>query len=206
MIRLVIPDSGPLISLARIDRLDLIDRFRCPILITDVVEMELLDGPEDSPDTPVLQGWLENRGNRIQTVETTYGQLLKQNRELLALLPAEQRRAQKRRFSVKNAGELSIREFSDEVRNALSADDSVLVLFEDRKVRMMSFGDHVHMMSSWSLAKAVEHLGLIPSAEELFDRIEETGRRPPRDPFEREARAKPGGFTDAYDISSTSPP
>ena len=201
MLRLVIPDSGPLISLVRIGRLDLVDRFRCPILITDVVEMELLDGPEDGPDKPVFQEWLGNRGNRIQTIETTYGQLLRQNRELLALLPPEQQKFQKRRFKVKNAGELSIREFSDEVRNTLSDKDSVLVLFEDRKVRTMSFGDHVHMMSSWSLAKAVEHLGLIPSAEELFDQIERTGRTPPRDPFEREARAEPRNFTDAYDIS-----
>jgi hypothetical protein len=198
MIRLVIPDSGPLISLARIGRLDLIDRFRCPILITDVVEMELLDAPADGPDVPFFQEWLGNKGNRIQIVETTYGQLLRQNRELLALLPAEQQSAQKRRFKVKNAGELSIREFSDEVRNTLSDQDSVLVLFEDRKVRKLSFGEHVHMMSSWSLAKAVENLGLISSAEELFDEIERT---PPRDPFEKEGRSKPGDFIDSYDVS-----
>lgn len=104
-------------------------------------------------------------------------------------LPVEKQNAQKRRFKVKNAGDLSIREFSDEVRNILSGQDSVFVLFEDRKVRMMSFGDHVHMMSSWSLAKAVEHLGVISSAEDLFDQIERTGRRPPRDPFEQKAES-----------------
>lgn len=202
MIRLVIPDSGPLISLARIGRLDLIDRFRCPILITDVVEMELLDGPADGPDASAVKDWLGNRGNRIQIVETSYGQLLKQNRELLSLLPEEQQEAQKRRFKVKNAGELSIREFSDEVRNRLAPEDAVLVLFEDQRVRKMSFGDHVHMMSSWSLAKAIENLGLIPSAEDLFDQIERTGRTPPRDPFDREARSeKPGDFSASYDVS-----
>jgi hypothetical protein len=202
MIRLVIPDSGPLISLARIGRLDLIDRFRCPILITDVVEMELLDGPPDAPDAPVFKDWLGGRGNRIQIVETSYGQLLRQNRELLALLPEDQQNAQRRRFKVKNAGELSVREFSDEVRNRLAPQDSVLVLFEDQRVRTMSFGDHVHMMSSWSLAKAIENLGLIPSAEELFDQIERTGRTPPRDPFDREAKSgEPGDFIVSYDLS-----
>lgn len=44
MIEVVIPDSGPLISLARINRLDLIDRFNSRILITDAVEIELMDG------------------------------------------------------------------------------------------------------------------------------------------------------------------
>ena len=40
MIRMVIPDSGPPISLGKVDRMDLIDRFECPIIITDVVQME----------------------------------------------------------------------------------------------------------------------------------------------------------------------
>ena len=34
MIAVVMPDTGPLISLARIGRLDLIDRFKSQILIT----------------------------------------------------------------------------------------------------------------------------------------------------------------------------
>jgi hypothetical protein len=201
MIRLVVPDSGPLISLARIDRLDLIDRFKCPIVITDVVEMEISDGPDEAPDVSRLKRWIGNGGNRVQVAETSYGQLMKQNRELLKLLPEEQRIIQKRRYKIKNAGELSVREFSDELRTRLDDDDSVFILFEDSGVRKMSFGPHVHMMSTWSLAKAIEQLGIIPSADDLFNQIENAGRTVPRDPFEAESQNGSGDFLRAYDAT-----
>ena len=50
MIAVVMLDTGPLISLARIGRLDLLDRFGSLILITDAVQVELMDGPQDDPD------------------------------------------------------------------------------------------------------------------------------------------------------------
>ena len=65
MIRLVIPDSGPFISLAKIDRLDLLDRFKCPITIIDVVKKEVLDGPSDANDVQLLEKWFEQGKNRI---------------------------------------------------------------------------------------------------------------------------------------------
>ena len=65
MIRLVIPDSGPLISLAKIDRLDLLDRIKCPITIIDVVKKEVLDGPSDANDVQLLEKWFEQGKNRI---------------------------------------------------------------------------------------------------------------------------------------------
>jgi hypothetical protein len=184
MIRLVIPDSGPLISLAKIDRLDLLERFKCQIIITDVVAMEVTDGPDDAKDVGLLRGWLANRGNQISIEETTYGHLVKSNRELFEAVPDELKPEMKRKLRRKNSGELSIREFSDTIRNRLERDDSVLVLFEDKNVKSMSFGSHVHLMSLWSLAKSLEAMGVIPSADRLFDDIEDAGRVPPRDPFE----------------------
>ena len=46
MLDLVIPDSGPLITLGAIDRLDLINRFKCGILIADMVGYEIMRGPD----------------------------------------------------------------------------------------------------------------------------------------------------------------
>ena len=201
MIEVVIPDTGPLISLARIGRLDLIDRFRSQILITDAVEIELMDGPQDIPDLMVLKNWIARGGNRVRIVETSYGALLRQNRELLQFVPEEKRARFRRRGKAKDAGENAIRELSDEIRNRLSHDSTVLVLFEDARVRRMDFGSHVRLMTTWSFAMALEQLEVIPSAVELFDRIEEAGRTPPRDPFDRRSADGIEDFTESYDFS-----
>lgn len=97
MIAVAMPDTGPLISLARIGRLDLIDRFKSQILITDAVQVELMDGPQDAPDLAVLTEWIAKGENRIRVVETTYGALLKQNRELLQFVPEGERARFRRR-------------------------------------------------------------------------------------------------------------
>lgn len=184
MIKLIIPDSGPLISLAKINRLDLLDLFKCPIIVTDAVKFEVLNGPEDLPDVKTLKAWFENAGNRVQAAETTYGQQMLQINELLQMIPEEERQRQKRKYTKKDGGEKSIRELADQVREAMAPGENSLVLFEDKRVKKMGFANNVHLMSHWSLAKAFENLGIIPSADELFDEIEIAGRSAPRDPFE----------------------
>ena len=201
MIELVIPDTGPLISLARIDRLDLVDRFNSQILITDAVEVELTDGPEDAPDVAVLKDWIARGGNRVRIVETSYGALLKQNRELLRFVPERERARFRRHGKARHAGENAIRELADEIRNRLAHDATVLVLFEDAHVRKMDFGPNVRLMTTWSFAMALQQLEVIPSAGELFDRIEEAGRVPPRDPFDRRSGTGLEDFVDSYDRS-----
>ncbi len=58
---LAIPDSGPLISPGRMARLDLPDRFTCPIVITDTVADEVLRGLPGAPALTSL-GFLSKRG------------------------------------------------------------------------------------------------------------------------------------------------
>ena len=201
MIAIVMPDTGPLISLARIDRLDLVERFRSQILITDAVQIELMDGPEDAPDRVALSKWIASGGNRIHVVETAYGALMQQNRELLEYVPEAERRRFRRLGKMRNAGENSIRELADEVRDTLSREASGLVLFEDEGVAKMDFGPYVRLMSSWSFAVALERMEVIPSADGLFDQIEETGRTPPRKAFDRPGASKADEFESSYDLS-----
>lgn len=56
---MVTPDSGPLISFGKIDRMDLIGRLKRPIIITDVVQMEITDGPDDATNARVLADWMQ---------------------------------------------------------------------------------------------------------------------------------------------------
>jgi hypothetical protein len=137
MLDLVIPDSGPLITLGSVNRLDLIDRFRCGILIADMVGYEIERGPDTAPDKAAFSKWFKGRGNRVQTVDTTYG-------SMWSKLSEEDRKAIKRQNP--HAGELAIREFTDRIRETIPAEDQVLVLFEEDAVKGMNFGDHVHLL------------------------------------------------------------
>lgn len=193
MLDLVIPDAGPLITFGLIDRLDLLDRFDCAIVVTDMVAAEILRGPDTARDKPVFQAWFAAGGNRIQTVETTYGAMWN------ALSPEDRRRI--RRLHP-DAGELAIREFTDKLRHTLPPQDQVLVLFEEDAVKTMSFGPQVHLIHTFAFMLSLENLGIIPSAEALHTEVLARGRNLARDTFERRALlpdGRPADWQDGYD-------
>jgi hypothetical protein len=187
MLDLVIPDSGPLITFALIDRLDLLDRFTCAIVVTDMVAEEVLRGSDAAVDKARFQRWFEGRGNRIQTVETTYGMMWK------ALSPEDQQRIKRQR---PHAGELSIQEFTDTLRDTLPASDQVLVLFEEDAVKRKAFGAHVHLIHTYAFVRALEELQFIPSADALYEEVFAAGRNLARDVFERRALNPDGSAAD----------
>ncbi|MCW3782924.1 hypothetical protein [Defluviimonas salinarum] len=174
-LEIVIPDSGPLMSLGRIDRLDLLDRFNCPILITDMVADEILRGKPGAPDASVFEAWFAKRGNRIQTIETSIGMMWK-------AIPEDIRATLKR---VRDAGETSIWQFSNTIRDTMAADDEALVLFEDAAVKKMDFGPHIRKLSTWSFLIALERAGVIPSAQTLRNDMMAANRTIPSDPFDQ---------------------
>ena len=191
-LELVIPDSGPLISLGRIERLDLLDRFNCPIVITDMVADEVLRGMPGAPDAAVFSAWFRHGGNRIQTVETSIGLLWQ------ALSPDQQ--ALRKR--IRDAGETSIWQFSNTLRDSLGATDYGVLLFEENKVKAMDFGPRLAKITTWSFLVGLERAGVIPSAESLHQGMVSAGRNIRKDPFEQQAdNAETGAsWTDMYDM------
>ncbi|MCY4261263.1 MAG: hypothetical protein OXC91_13500 [Rhodobacteraceae bacterium] len=193
MITVVIPDTGPLISLARADRLDLIDRFNSPILIADAVAMELLHGPPAAPDRTRLEAWLAQSSNRIQIVPTSIGDVLRELHDLQRLLSPAQRRAA-HRHKRRHAGEVAILEMATALQGRLTAEETGLVLFEDKAVTRMNFGPYVRVMNTWALATILETLGVLDSADTLFDTIEATGRSLDRQEWDAIGRGAPDDF------------
>ncbi len=190
-LELAIPDSGPLISLGRIDRLDLLDRFNCPIVITDMVVGEVLQGMPGAPDARVFRDWFQQGGNRIQTIETSIGLLWN------ALSPDQQ--ALRKR--IKDAGETSIWQFSNRLRDTRGASDYGLVLFEDNQVKNLDFGPRIAKVTTWSFMIGLERMGIIQSAEDLHQELSDAGRNIRRDPFEQHAASADAdeSWTDMYD-------
>lgn len=190
---LVIPDSGPLISLGRINRLDLLDRFNCPIVIADVAVNEVLRGMPGAPDVMIFRDWIRNGGNRIQTIETSIGLLWN------ALTPDQQ----SLRKRIKDAGEASVWQSSNTLRDTLGASDYGLLLFEDNQVKNMDFGPRIAKITTWSFLIGMERMGVIPSAEALHQELSSAGRDIQRDPLERQAESAEAGaiWTNMYDMN-----
>ena len=165
-LELVIPDSGPLMSLGRMNRLDLLDRFNCPIVITDMVVDEVLRGMPGAPDAVIFRDWFRNGGTRIQTIETSIGLLWN------ALTPDQQ--ALRKR--IKDAGETSVWQLSNTLRDTLGASDYGLLLFEDNLVKKMDFGPRIAKITTWSFLIGMERMGVILSAEALHQELSSAGR------------------------------
>ena len=202
MIVVVIPDAGPLISLARADRLDLLDRFNSQILITDAVKIEILGGRLRTADQDLLRDWLQSGGNRVRVVETPWGAAMLENFRLREALSAEKRVRIPRNPLLRNSGEKSIRDLAEEIRHGMSSEETGLVLFEDQHVPKIDFGPYMRVMSTWSFAGALETLEIIPSAADLFDRIELAGRRSPRADYDWIPRDVPDDLAASYDLGT----
>ena len=192
MLDLVIPDTGPLITFGVINRLDLLDRFNCAILVTDMVEAEIRRGPETAKDKPVLERWFASRGNRVQTFPTSYGIMWK-------MLSPDQQKLVKRQ--VPDAGEQSIREFIQKVEGTISDDDQMLVLFEEDAVKKVQFGRKVHLLHVFAFMVTLEEMGLIPSADQMHNDVLAAGRQLARDTFERRAVGTDGAVL-AYPVDA----
>lgn len=118
-VRLVIPDSGVLISLAHGNLLWLLTKVadKLHISITDVVEYEVTQNL-NMPDAQQLNAFLTKNKHLINVEETAFGELLKAKKSDPNIpLP-------------KNAGELSIYGLINDVRSDHPSIPTV-VLFED---------------------------------------------------------------------------
>ena len=205
MITVVIPDAGPLISLARADRLDLLDRLNSQILITDAVKLEILGGRLRSADQDRLRRWMRSDHNRIRVVETPWGAMMMENFRLREALSFEGKATVPRNPLLRNAGEKSIRDLAEEIRDGMSHQDTGLVLFEDKNVPKINFGPYMRVMSTWSFATALEALNVISSARDLFDQIELAGRVPPRSDYDWVPKNGLDDFEASYDAVASEP-
>ncbi|MHB1231536.1 MAG: hypothetical protein ACYCZQ_02990 [Burkholderiales bacterium] len=155
MSRILIPDAGPLFSLAAADILDVLLHF--PVAITDVVKQESIDkgaAPNASIEARRLLAFYSAHANLVEVVQTQYGQLLAAAKKSNPSLDAA------------NSGELSIQSFLIELRNA-PAQTEVAVLFEDSWFIRNAIGlpQNCELVSTSAFLLILERLRLIPSAE-----------------------------------------
>lgn len=158
----IIPDAGPLFSLAAGDLLGILERFS--IQITDVVKEETIDKGHIkgcSVEASRLLEFYTRHVNHIQIVSTQVGALLKASRKTNPQF--EQPR---------DLGELSIQSYLIELHAQKSSIQPV-VLFEDHWFfkQRANFPSSCRLISTEAFLRSVEKLGIIQSANKARQAI-----------------------------------
>lgn len=163
--RILIPDAGPLLSLAAGDLLWLLQRFS--LTLTDVVKEETIDKGQPSGgsvEAKRLFAFYQQHATHIRIVPTQVGALL-----------ADERRKNPDYKPPRNTGELSIQSFLIEwqLRRVKPAP---IVLFEDHWFLRngASLAKPCLLLSTQAFLGLAEEMQLIPSAAEARQAIEQT--------------------------------
>jgi hypothetical protein len=159
--QLIIPDAGPLFSLAAADVLPALLHFS--LIITDVVKSETIDrgrGAAASVEAAKLYAFYRANQSKIEVRATQFG----------ALLSAARR--SNPRLRMRNAGELSIQSLLIELAATPQRSEAV-VLFEDAWFlrHAVSFPPNCRLLATTAFLHILDELELIDSANKALERI-----------------------------------
>lgn len=181
-VALVIPDAGPLISLGRAGRIDILLKLDLPIYLVDQVVFEVTRD-RSLPDAVRIADFIAGNPAVVHVVETFVGAAAAETRRRT---PAARQRG---------LGEAAIAEFYSRIDEVIDPADPVLILFEDSDVRRITaiIRGNVHLLSTMGLLKGMERAGLIGSAAAVWAAINAAGRFPSAAEIDRPAAAAFGG-------------
>lgn len=163
-ISLIVTDTGPLITLALAGELDvLIIKDGIQVIIPDLVRFEVLRHI-DKPGAREIDAWI--RSNEPDAVRVASTEEYEEFMLLLSLKPDAR---------TKSRGEAAATEV---LKRELARGDRIgILLFEDGDIRRNRYTitapDNVLMISTAQFLKGLEREGLIPSANEILDRVTE---------------------------------
>ena len=159
-IDIVLPDTGPLISMAVADRLDLLQSFSRPVLIPDVIREECLANPDKLGYDRLAQWFTRGGGNQFRIVETPFLEVYRQ----LAGRPAAQGR---KKPPAHGMGEATLMWTIANIEDIQSSGAICLVLTGDGRA-----GDalprSVHALSTRAWLQGLENLGFDVDAAQLI--------------------------------------
>ena len=158
----LLPDAGPLITLAYADALDLLLERGWAIVLVDMVLHELTRNK--TPTREKLAQWVVERNISVRPTR-----VFAHHQQLLASEPVESRTA--------NLGELAIQETMNDFALTQSKSHYVF-LFEDHKIASASFlvPDNCRKISTRAFLMFLEQQGWLASATDIERRAIQAGR------------------------------
>jgi hypothetical protein len=171
-VAVIIPDASPVLTLARVARVDLLGSFTVPVRIVDQVHYEITK-PENDPKGEVAAA-LSRLHNQIDIVETNVG------------VGFQIRRARNPQTPSRDLGEIAVDEYATSLARSTGPGFVPLVLFEDPDVMNLRIARlrGVHLLNTTAWLLTLHREGLLPEALELVEKIN-TDRVTPLVPFER---------------------
>jgi len=171
-VAVIIPDASPVLTLARIERLDLLASFTVPVRIVDQVYYEITK-PENDPKGEVKAA-LARMHNQIEIVETNVG------------VGYQTRRARNPQEPSGGLGEIAVEEYATALAHHTGPSFVPLVLFEDPDVMDLRVARlrGVHMLNTTAWLLTLYREGLLPEGLELVEKIN-TSRATRLVPFEK---------------------
>jgi hypothetical protein len=174
-IKVIIPDASPLLTLARVGRLDVFRHFVVPIQIVDVVREEALRAANDV--TGNVRKWFDALPNNVEIVDTTVG------------LGLQARRARGEDPSTGQIGEIAVDELATGLARQGNPTMIPLVLFEDPDVLELRIArlKNAHLLNTAAMLIGLADAGVEPEARQILKSINET-RKSPMLPVDRPAK------------------
>ena len=176
-VAVIIPDASPVLTLARIGRIDLLGSFSAPVRIVDQVHYEITK-PENDP-TGEAAAALARLHNQVEIVETNVG------------VGFQTRRARNPQTPSRDLGEIAVDEYATSLARRTGPSFVPLVLFEDPDVMSLRIARlrGVHLLNTTAWLLTLHREGLLPEALDLVEKIN-TSRATPLTPFERTGLTK----------------
>ena len=146
----ILPDAGPLITLAYADALDLLFKPGWPVWVVDMVLHEVTRNA--TPTSAKIATWVDEHAIKVQATHT-----FSHYQSMLVTGQAQVRKA--------NLGEVAVQETMNTLALA-NPGISGIFLFEDHKIARASFllPDHCHKVSTRAWLLFLEGKGWIDSA------------------------------------------
>lgn len=190
---LIIPDAGPFNSLWVADRLDLLLKLDMKLVVVDAVLDELTSDLSYQKDREV-KSFIDDNRPPFVIENTEYGQFVRGKRAAGEKVKP-------------GAGEAAISEFmrsEDGLRKYLAPQEPVLLLYEDKDVRVINKPPYLHLLSTVGMLRGMERVGLVTSADNIIYEMThptKPGRRPKEDA--RSFKDLPEGHDEPAVIGST---
>ena len=171
-VAVIIPDASPVLTLARIERVDLLGSFSVPIRIVDQVHYEITK-PANDPNGAVAAA-LMRLHNHIEIIETNVG------------VGYQTRRSRDPQTPSGNLGEIAVDEYATALAHSTGPNFVPLVLFEDPDVMTLRIArlKGVHLLNTTGWLLTLHREGLLPEAMDLVEQIN-SSRKTPMIPFEK---------------------